>query len=97
MGKIGIDITTGTLQKKVQNDIPVNVLAEAQMEAQQLLDNATLFMMKNRSFLTSDEVVATNSAVKDLSAKMKSGSKDEIYTSIEILNEIFRRYAERLR
>ena len=97
MGKIGINITQGTLQKKVNNETPVNALAEARLEAQELLDNTKLFIIKNRSFLTSAEVDATNEAVKELTTKMDGNNVNQIYSSIAILIEISRPYAERLK
>ena len=79
-----------------KEDIQTRALVEAQTEAQQILDTTENFLNKNGSFLSSDEMSITRDAMSKLRMLMKSGTKDEIQTGIEALNEISRPYAERV-
>ena len=79
-----------------KEDIQTRALVEAQTEAQQILDTTENFLNKNGSFLSSDEISITRDAMSKLRMLMKSGTKDEIQTGIEALNEISRPYAERV-
>ena len=79
-----------------KEDIQTRALVEAQTEAQQILDTTENFLNKNGSFLSSDEMNVTRDAMSKLRMLMKSGTKDEIQTGIEALNEISRPYAERV-
>lgn len=79
-----------------QEDIRVRALVEAQTEAQQILDATALFIGKNESLLTSQEIAETKSCMESLSALLLSGTKDEIQSGIETLNELSRPFAERL-
>ncbi|MBL7732195.1 MAG: heat-shock protein Hsp70, partial [Chitinophagaceae bacterium] len=78
-----------------KEDIQVRALVEAQTEAQQLLETTTVFVTKNRSLLTEKELSDTETASASLKALIATGTKDEIQTAIEALNEISRPYAER--
>jgi molecular chaperone HscA len=79
-----------------KEDMQTRALVEAQTEGQQILDTTKQFLDKNRSFLTEEEISATNEAMNDLAGKVSSGNKDEIHAAIEKLNELSRPYAERL-
>lgn len=79
-----------------KEDIQVRAIVEAQTEAQQLLDTTAVFVAKNRSLLTDQEIAETGAASENLKKLIETGSKDEIHAAIEKLNEISRPYAERV-
>lgn len=79
-----------------KDDMQIRALVEAQTEAQQILETTNQFVIKNRSFLTKEEIGITETAMHELSAIIATGNKDEIHAAIEKLNEISRPYAERL-
>jgi len=77
-------------------DIQTRALVEAQTEARQILDTTNQFIQKNGSFLTAEEAVITNNAMRELEGLISHGNKDQLHAGIEKLNEISRPYAERL-
>ncbi|HEY6504951.1 MAG TPA: Fe-S protein assembly chaperone HscA [Chitinophagaceae bacterium] len=79
-----------------KDDMQVRALVEAQTEAKILLDTTGQFLEKNGSFLTEDELAATQNAIKELQNLLSGGNKDQVHSAIEKLNEISRPYAERL-
>ena len=79
-----------------KEDMTTRALVEAQTEAEQLINTTEQFLMRNKTFLTEREYAETMEAMTELSATITSGTKDEIQSTIEKLNEISRPYAERL-
>jgi len=79
-----------------KEDIRQRALLEAQNEAIVLVDKTNGFLEKNNSLLTKEEIESTNNAVRILEHLLRNGSKDEIQSAIEVLNEISRPYAERI-
>lgn len=79
-----------------KEDIATRALVEAQTEAAQLIAATTTFVEKNSQYLTAVEIDQTKSAIEKLTALVSSGTKDEIQTQIEFLNELSKPYAERL-
>jgi molecular chaperone HscA len=79
-----------------KEDMQTRSLVEAQTEATQILDVTGQFLQKNRSLITDEEYSQTVIAMNDLRAKMEKGSKDDIQSAIEKVNEISRPFAERL-
>jgi molecular chaperone HscA len=79
-----------------KEDIQQRALVEAQTEGRQLLEATDNFLKKNRSFLSEEELTATQKEMQSLTIKIDQGNKDEIQASIERLNEVSRPYAERL-
>ncbi|MEO7983566.1 MAG: Fe-S protein assembly chaperone HscA [Bacteroidota bacterium] len=79
-----------------KEDIQIRALVEAQTEGKQLLEVTSQFITKNKGFLNGQELAETETTMQELSRLIESGSKDEIHSSIEKLNEISRPYAERL-
>ncbi len=79
-----------------KEDIQVRALVEAQTEARQIIETTNQFLVKNKSFLTEEELTDTSDATKELLKVIDTGNKDEIHTAIEKLNEISRPYAERV-
>ena len=79
-----------------KDDMQIRGLVEAQTEAQQILETTRQFIDKNKSFLTTDELLVTENSIQKLKSILPSGNKDEIHSAIEKLNEISRPYAERL-
>lgn len=79
-----------------KEDMAIRALVEARTEARQILDTTSGFLQKNGSILTAEEKVTTDTAMLRLQSLMENGSKDEIHSAIEKLNEISRPYAERL-
>ncbi len=79
-----------------KEDMQTRALAEAQTEAQQILDSTTQFITKNKDFLTEQELAESKAAMQELSQLLPAGNKDEIHASIERLNAVSTPYAERL-
>ncbi len=79
-----------------KEDMGIRALVEAKTEAEQILDTTAGFIRKNGSILTDEELAHTEKAMTELRQSVQSGSKDEIQSRIEALNEISRPYAERL-
>jgi len=79
-----------------REDIRTRAIVEAQTEAKQLIEATEIFIEKNMSFLTQDEIHKTRTAIKEIKEVLSSGNKDLIHQKIEVLNEISRPYAERL-
>jgi molecular chaperone HscA len=79
-----------------KDDMQVRALVEAQTEGRQILDMTGGFIAKNRSFLTEEELAATQQAMDELNKTLTDGNKDQVHAAIEKLNEISRPYAERL-
>lgn len=79
-----------------KDDIQQRALVEAQTEGKILADTTKGFLEKNRTYLTEEEIKATNEAMQFLADKINSGSKDELQGAIEGLNNISRPYAERV-
>ncbi|HVT86862.1 MAG TPA: Fe-S protein assembly chaperone HscA [Chitinophagaceae bacterium] len=79
-----------------KEDMQTRALVEARTEAQQLIDTTHNFLSKNQSFLTNEETIQTHAAIAKLQELMQSGTKDQIQSAIEALNEISRPYAERI-
>ena len=79
-----------------KEDMQVRASVEARTEAEQLLDTTLQFINKNRSYLSEEEITATQLAMKELQDVLKTGNKDQVHIAIEKLNEISRPYAERL-
>jgi molecular chaperone HscA len=82
--------------RHAKEDIQVRALVEAQTEARQLIDATNAFIIKNRSYLSAEEIASTENAMKGLNQVLLSGTKDEVNGAIEKLNGISRPYAERL-
>lgn len=79
-----------------KDDIQTRALVEAQTEAKQIIESTTQFIVKNKELLAEQEIAETETAIQNLSSIIESGSKDEIHSYIEKLNEISRPYAERV-
>ncbi|MEO5947108.1 MAG: Fe-S protein assembly chaperone HscA [Chitinophagaceae bacterium] len=79
-----------------KDDIQVRALVEAQTEATQLIDTTQKFLQKNSDLLSKEEKNKTEKVIVELQALMEKGTKDQIHTAIEKLNEISRPYAERM-
>jgi molecular chaperone HscA len=79
-----------------KEDMQTRALVEAQTEAKQIIDSTSLFIEKNKEYLLPEEITITGNAINELSSLINTGSKDEIQSAIERLNEISRPYAERL-
>ncbi len=79
-----------------KQDIQARALVEAQTEATQLIDTTQKFIDKNSEFMNEQEKSDTENAILELRSMMEKGSKDQIHSAIEKLNEISRPYAERV-
>ena len=79
-----------------KDDIATRALVEAREEARQLIDTTENFIRKNKEYLTSEEVNATQKAIEELASLAVGNDKDNIQSHIEKLNEISRPYAERI-
>lgn len=79
-----------------KEDIATRALVEAQTEAGQLIASTQSFVEKNKSHLTTSELDQTAAAIEKLSGLIGTGTKDQIQSQIEVLNELSKPYAERL-
>jgi molecular chaperone HscA len=79
-----------------KEDIQIRALVEARTEAGQIIFSTEQFIQKNKLYLTEKEIADTNSAIIGLNKLIETGTKDEVNTAIENLNEISRPYAERV-
>ena len=79
-----------------KEDMQTRAIVESQTEAKQLIDTTTNFISKNQAFLTNEEITQTHVAISKLQELMQSGTKDQIQSAIEALNDISRPYAERI-
>ena len=79
-----------------KTDIQIRSLVEAQTEARQIIFSTEQFIRKNELFLADEEITATKNAIARLNKLIENGTKDELNSAIEMLNEISRPYAERL-
>ena len=79
-----------------KDDMQTRGLVEARTEARQIIETTQQFIDKNKSFLTTDELLVTKNSIQELKSILPSGNKDEIHSAIEKLNEISRPYAERI-
>lgn len=79
-----------------KEDMLKRSLVEAITEAEQILNVTNQFIFKNRSFLTVEELSATELAIQRLKVLVSTGTKDEIHAAVEKLNEISKPYAERV-
>lgn len=79
-----------------KDDMQTRAVVEAQTEAKQIIDTTNNFLSKNHSFLTQEEIAQTHDAISRLQELIQSGTKDQIHSEIESLNEISRPYAERV-
>jgi len=82
--------------QNAKSDMQQRGLVEARTEAQLLIGTTQNFISKNSAYLTSNEISDTETAVARLQTLIDKGSKDEIQSAIEKLNELSRPYAERL-
>ena len=82
--------------RHAKDDMKVRSVVEARTEAEQLMSTTLLFTEKNKSYLTPEEIVATQNAIITLRDILKTDDKDAIYKNIEALNEVSRPYAERI-
>lgn len=96
-------LTDGEVEKllldslyNAKEDMQTRALIEAQTEAMVLVETTKSFIKKNVSFLTNQEIEATQSAIRLIIQKIEKGSKDELQQAIEALNDISRSYAERV-
>lgn len=79
-----------------KDDMRVRALVEARTEAIQILDTTEKFIVKNRAFLSEEEIVDTEKAMNEIRQLLNNESKNELQNAIERLNEISRPYAERV-
>jgi len=82
--------------QNAKSDMQQRGLVEARTEAQLLIGTTQNFISKNHEYLSADEISETESALTSLQTIIDKGSKDEIQSAIEKLNELSRPYAERL-
>jgi molecular chaperone HscA len=79
-----------------KDDVNQRMLIEARTEAEQMVYTVERFMEKNGSFLSADEITATEKLIAGLKTIMAGGDKDAIHKQIDQVNEFTRPFAERL-
>jgi len=79
-----------------KDDVNARMLIEARTEGEQMVYTIERFIDKNGSYLSADEVAATQQYVADLKTLLANGDKDAILKQIDAVNEFTRPFAERL-
>lgn len=79
-----------------KEDMQTRAIVEAKTEASQIMDATQQFIVKNKEFLSKEELLETEKAIVELQTTISSDNKDQIHAAIEKLNEISRPYAERI-
>jgi molecular chaperone HscA len=79
-----------------KEDMQTRALVEAATEAEQMLDTTEKFILKNREFLSEEEVTITQDRMKALRNAIAQKNKDLIQKETELLNEVSRPFAERV-
>jgi molecular chaperone HscA len=79
-----------------KDDVDQRMLIEARTEAEQMVYTVERFIEKNGSFLSAEELTATQQLIADLKAILAGGDKDAIHKQIDQVNEFTRPFAERL-
>src|SRR4051794_7033622 len=78
-----------------KDDMQRRALVEARTEGEQLLQATEKFLANNSSLITSQEMVATATAMQALQLALTMTDKDLIHTKTEALNEVTKPFAER--
>jgi len=79
-----------------KDDVSARMLIEARTEGEQMVYTVERFMEKNGSYLSEDELKATQQYIADLKDILADGDKDAILKQIDTVNEFTRPFAERL-
>lgn len=79
-----------------KDDVNARMLIEARTEGEQMIYTIERFIEKNGSYLSPDEVTATQQYIADLKSILATGNKDAILKQIDTVNEFTRPFAERL-
>ncbi len=79
-----------------KDDVSQRMLIEARTEGEQMVYTVERFIQKNGSYLSADELAATNDYIESLKATLAAGDKDAILKKIDEVNEFTRPFAERL-
>jgi len=79
-----------------KDDVQQRMVIEAKTEGQQMVYTAERFLTKNASYLTQDEISATQIYIETLKSALQSDDKDQIHARIDELNDFTRPFAERL-
>ncbi|MCC8423356.1 Fe-S protein assembly chaperone HscA [Mucilaginibacter sp. UR6-11] len=79
-----------------KDDINQRMLIEARTEGEQMVYTVERFIQKNGTYLSADELTATEKYIADLKAILATGEKDAILKQIDEVNEFTRPFAERL-
>jgi len=79
-----------------KNDVSQRMLIEARTEGEQMVYTVERFIQKNGSYLSADELAATEKYIAGLKNILTTGEKDAILKQIDEVNEFTRPFAERL-
>lgn len=79
-----------------QTDIDIRALVEAKTEAQQMIQVTQAFLKKHNADLSQQEIVYTESIIKNLQEKIMSNNKHEIQLTTESLNQYTTPFAQRI-
>lgn len=79
-----------------KEDIKTRALVEAATEAQQMLETTEKFLVKQRTFLTEEELTITENHMQRLHNAIDAKDKDLIQKEMELLNDVSRPFAERV-
>jgi molecular chaperone HscA len=79
-----------------KEDMQTRALQEAKVEAEQIIVATSSFVKKHKNNILEKELEDTNQAIEQLKLLMNVGSKNELQTQIEIVNNITKPYAERV-
>lgn len=92
MAKIGINLSTGSLQ---QREVIVEI--DTQAEASQTIEITEIFLRNNKEYLETSEIEATKAMIRELRSVLMNTNKEIIQARIEKLNEFTKPFAERVR
>ncbi|UKJ08961.1 Fe-S protein assembly chaperone HscA [Solitalea lacus] len=79
-----------------KDDVAQRMVIEARTEGEQMLYTAERFIKNNAQFLSEEEQIHTIKLMEELKSILPEGSKDEILSKIDALNEYTRPFAERV-
>jgi molecular chaperone HscA len=77
-------------------DVEIRMQVETETEAQQIIYTTEKFIEKNATYLTLAEASNTRALVSKLKESMKTGTRYEILSAIDSLNEYTKPFAERI-
>ena len=79
-----------------KEDVAKRMIIEAKREGEQMRYTVDSFLKKHGQLLSEDEITATQGLLGQLNHQLAVGTKDEILTAIDAINEFTKPFAERV-